>query len=75
MPYPPLFLKGSRLVGFLLRLQNFTEIELRKNEIENAAGGEEECVYRGLVVLSVGLCDKRKKATEGWLLEVVALKT
>ncbi len=53
MQQAPLFLKGSRLVSFLLRQQNFTEIELRKNEIENASGGEEECVFRGLVIVSV----------------------
>ncbi|CAH7015626.1 hypothetical protein VCHA50O407_230072 [Vibrio chagasii] len=32
------------------RRQNFTEIELRKNEIENASGGEEECVFGHLIV-------------------------
>nr|PMI90103.1 hypothetical protein BCU35_21930 [Vibrio lentus] len=47
----------------LHKMQNFAEIELRKNEIENASGGKEECVFRGLGWLLVGLSDRRKKAT------------
>ncbi len=35
----------------LHKMQSFAEVELRKNETENASGGEEECVFGGLGVL------------------------
>ncbi|CAH7282031.1 hypothetical protein VCHA37P200_50261 [Vibrio chagasii] len=44
---------------------------MRKNEIENASGGEEECVFRGLGVLSVSILTEQP--TNSYYVHVVCL--